>query len=612
MRNFFLNKKIESNSTNVYLFLGFIVFIGFWFKLTSGFSNFSPEILSTQVPDDLFYYLKISQNIAENFQSSFTGGILTNGYHPLWCFSLAFFLKVFNFSKNQFPFFAIILSQLFFFFSAVILYFIFVKKQIKKSLSLFLSFIYFINPWSFSLASTGLETGLFMLLFNYFWYQIECLDRKNNFKWALLGIISGFLMLCRTDSVFFVFFAYIWIVKIHTSNIKKIFTACFCAAIILIPWLTWSYLNFGTFIQSSAEAISVFLFYFQKFNFIQSIYFGFHWMNVIFSQIVMYPLFVFDHYMATNLYCSIAMIVFFLGSILPLITSNTITRPVPYYFLFASICLCIFYFFIRRFVQVWHVVLFVNFIVIIFAYYNLHWFPKIKNFFLLLLILPIFFLPNNGLFAPQKGAINAAVNFFDSEKNTLKIGHTDSGFTGYFSRHIVINLDGIVNNQALSYIKKQKMLDYLVSENFDYVVMEPDRFNIYTANNLTEDISFGNLRKQIYINDSIECFIDSQSDSKVNSLRYLSIKGWILNKTVNSLSSFPIIQLTDNKGKKFIYKGSRVYRPDVQSEFRSLKFQYAGFNFSIPYQGIITIKKIHLGLMNGQGKIELCATEKYL
>ena len=46
--------------------------------------------------DDVFYYFKVAQNVAEGYGFSFDGINLTNGFHPLW---MAICIPIFSLAK---------------------------------------------------------------------------------------------------------------------------------------------------------------------------------------------------------------------------------------------------------------------------------------------------------------------------------------------------------------------------------------------------------------------------------------------------------------------------------------------------------------------------------
>lgn len=63
--------------------LWWVLAAGLLIRLVLAFTNL-PTLIMLNVPDDTFHYLKIAQNIAAGYGSTFDGFHPTNGYHPLW------------------------------------------------------------------------------------------------------------------------------------------------------------------------------------------------------------------------------------------------------------------------------------------------------------------------------------------------------------------------------------------------------------------------------------------------------------------------------------------------------------------------------------------------
>jgi hypothetical protein len=104
-----------------------------------------------------------------------------------------------------------------------------------------------------------------------------------------------------------------------------------------------------------------------------------------------------------------------------------------------------------------------------------------------MLVLSVFSL-RAGFFYPQEGnerqsnyggLTGWAIQFENDAPKRLRIGYTDSGALGYFSRHEIINLDGVVNNRVLQYIKQGRFSDYLELMKLDEVYVDPERLQIY-------------------------------------------------------------------------------------------------------------------------------------
>ena len=69
----------------------------------------------------------------------------------------------------------------------------------------------------------------------------------------------------------------------------------------------------------------------------------------------------------------------------------------------------------------------------------------------------------------QLGMLNAGRHLLLSGENK-KIGSWNSGIISFFSERPIINLDGLVNNQILPYLKRKSLFDYVKAKNIAYVV----------------------------------------------------------------------------------------------------------------------------------------------
>lgn len=69
----------------------------------------------------------------------------------------------------------------------------------------------------------------------------------------------------------------------------------------------------------------------------------------------------------------------------------------------------------------------------------------------------------------QLGMLNAGRHLLLSGENG-KIGSWNSGIISFFSERPIINLDGLVNNEILPYLKSKSLVDYVKAKNISYVV----------------------------------------------------------------------------------------------------------------------------------------------
>jgi len=193
--------KITNNNINykkLYFFLPFLVWILVSvFVLYYGVNNISKLLL--YVPDDSFYYFKISENLLKGYWFSFDTITKTNGFHPLWLFVITPLIHFFG--KNFSP--IIILSSLFFFTGNFIFTMLIERVSSEKYARTF-SYLISLNPLVIIFSINGLETGLLYCIFSIFMYYIIINSFDTKIHFIILGIISALLFLSRTDSSFII------------------------------------------------------------------------------------------------------------------------------------------------------------------------------------------------------------------------------------------------------------------------------------------------------------------------------------------------------------------------------------------------------------------------
>ncbi len=222
----------------------------------------SPEkILYRALPDEAFFYLRLGRNFATGLGSTFDGENLTSGYHPLWVGILSILYRIFPdfhgsyFTASLFVQAALGLAGAFFLWKTL-------RLLTQNNVFLWLGVtLYLLNPYVIFLTMSGMDTSLTVFLISAFLFLF--------FKWAMArelgkyfyyvtGAVAGFLFLARTDSVFLIglVFAALFI-KEKQNRIRVARELLIPAAIIVLPWIVWSYLTFGSVLQSSAYAPTI-------------------------------------------------------------------------------------------------------------------------------------------------------------------------------------------------------------------------------------------------------------------------------------------------------------------------------------------------------------------
>jgi hypothetical protein len=450
------------------------------------------EAVPRLMPDDAFYYLKIAQNIANGWGSVFSVGEPTNGYHPLWMAMLAGMHVVLRPSPEQFVLCVLVLSVVLNLLAAVAFKRLLDRLGFPETASWFGVALYLCSPWLVNITLTGMETPVFHLaLFSFLkeahraWRDEHAQTLRDGIR---LGLTAGLLMLARTDAVFFTLptFAVILVTrKLHAA--RQLAAAGLVAVLVLSPWLVWNYLSFGTIVQSSANAMSVLsrsylpsvgsLRYWQASwtNFAATAYWAV--MAPLFTHVTYGPKFEWG-FTAVAIVTGVALAALFDRRF---VVGNLRLPPMLWG---PVLALLTYYFCVRHFAQIWHVsALFVLAIVWLLNYVPAAWSPA-RSITLVLCLLPFTIHSlGNGYFRPQSSMSLSAIRQYRSDSpKPLKLCTTDAGILAYFTRHTVVNLDGVVNNRALQYIMAGRFSEYTYMQGCDEVRVADDRLNYYDRN----------------------------------------------------------------------------------------------------------------------------------
>ena len=232
---------------------------GLLFRLVLAWTDISVLIQKT-LPDDAYYYFVVARNVAQGRGVTFDGLAPTNGFHPLWAVILSLLYATVRDPGDLTIHIALTVSALLDG-ATILLAYITVRSTTKdpKAALLAASF-YAFNPLVIIDSVNGLETALSTLLFAlcsyYYLTKLRPAVSPELKKWAIFGALAGAMVLARTDTVFI--FAVILIDKLRSLKERGwtpymitglVFTLC------LSPWLIWNQWAMGTIMQTSGVAV---------------------------------------------------------------------------------------------------------------------------------------------------------------------------------------------------------------------------------------------------------------------------------------------------------------------------------------------------------------------
>ena len=457
----------------------------------------STDSLIKIIPDDAFYYLKIAKNISLGLGSSFDEINPANGYHPLWMIILLPFAKL---TTSPWLMVKITLFITVIFNTATaILLFRFLKEKTRNiqiaNLGLFL---YFLNHQVVVNSLNGLETGLatFILMALIFLIIGDKYNLAKSKNLAILGFLFGAAFLARTDLIFYLLPLFlITAFKIKKGWFKNSILLATAFFITISPWIFWNLAKFNTIFQTSANAVPFVLKqYFlsnnqdQKTILVNSLtLLGNFFINDFISILgLTYPLIVFI------LILLLGMAIRFGKEIFP---NEKFKREAVSVLslLLGGISLTLIHVFVRWYPRPWYFDQLILISVILISYAFFLAFCVVKDFrgsivlkiatTIFVLLLACFNLKNvihlNKY--PHQTEMLKASKWLNTNTNKDEVSASfNSGIISYFSDRQVVNLDGVVNNEAYKAIKEHQLWQHInLSGAKYYVDYEPFMTSFY-------------------------------------------------------------------------------------------------------------------------------------
>lgn len=235
--------------------LGAAIRLYFWFELRG------VSLIVRRLPDDALYYFTIARNLASGCGISFDAVHATNGMHPLWLFLITPILLL-PLSKWG-AIYAVLFLQsaldclvVWLIGSAVYTSLPNAKPSNRLSASAVAALLYALNIPGLIGWINGLETTLAALML-LVWFRVYLRTRSAG-SWVLLGLVTGLLLLARTDLFIVLAPLGILMLRTHRERPSGVFIAVGISALVVAPWIIWNIVQFGTPLQSSAEAVPIF------------------------------------------------------------------------------------------------------------------------------------------------------------------------------------------------------------------------------------------------------------------------------------------------------------------------------------------------------------------
>lgn len=427
--------------------------------------------------DDAFIFFSISRNIALGNGITYNGVDPTNGFQPLWAFTLvpAFLLTGNNYlAVNLALTIASIIGTL-----TIFLIYKIAQKKFNENIGLLSAAFWGLNPLIIFQTLDGGDIALYVfLILSTIFYYISLKGKMKYKNSIILGILLGLTILARMDGIFLAMAIILHIVWNNKKNInieiKKSITIIILTGLVLSPWFIWSYFTFGTIVQSSALT---------KYYVNHGIfpYFDLKEPKTISDVVSMITESMIrtvgsiTHQLGiVDFNLNFITIIISLFLLVTLLFSLKAVKKMNVYILF-SVLLTLFYDLYLWGINIRYLTPVIPLLVILVSYgfYNLV--IKIKksdNLVTAIFVLFLLVLFNNGIKQWEQGYSSWQVEMYDDAlwiKNNTNpndiIGSFNSGAYMFFSDRRVINLDGVVNFDALEALRNKSVINYMKSKN---------------------------------------------------------------------------------------------------------------------------------------------------
>ncbi len=486
-------------------------------------------LVANVLPDDAFYYFEIAKNISLGLGSTFDGITQTNGYHPLWMLILT---PVYSFTQafavgDVAPIrLALGISAFFFLFAGIYVYRL-LRTLTQNSYLLSAGMLVFsLNPFLLYETINGLETSLSLFLASVLFYTVVTMSEKPNVRTLVtMGALSALVILSRLDLIFYVGAIGLWFLL---RSVRQATVFGVTVAVCILPFFAWNFFTYGTFLTSASGA----------------------------NELVNHTLIVQDHgggmYQTAkaafyNLHGQLRdlmihtgapeVTLLFIGAglVLFVLRREHIPRKIaeisPWHLLVAGFALLFVLNVMVRFTaRTWYFVTFSILFALLVVWVlrtvdTLTTFEKKGKTLLFALLIAwvgmSFFVwwhkELREQFALQREMLAASAWFNEHVAPDTRIGVFNAGVQGYFTEATVINLDGLVNNEAYRAMKEKKLFSYMKRAGITYV----SDFDIYLDYRYKSFFDVSSIRDHLEHIEDIQLVESTKSTRGISMYRFV-------------------------------------------------------------------------------------------
>lgn len=482
-----LSRSRQQSTASIPVSVWITIFFMVLLRLTLAWIPLQDSFALT-VPDDGYYYFTIAHHLASGQGMTIDGVIPTNGFHPLWLVLITPFWLIAGKQELQLPVhLALSLGALLDGLTMVGL-FCLCRQIMPKRLWLgqLVVLVYALNPYNVAASVNGLETSLALSLFVAFlllYGRLRAESRPRRSAWFLLGIVGSLLLLARTDYLIILFPCALDLLWRHRHQRRDLEWARL-GAFLWLPWLAWNWVTFGSVAQVSGKAYPYYMHTIwtsvdrswgdwliqegrMAFGIVANLaHFSGLGKGIILLAVAVMGLGVWAYYRRrhgqplpqTREQQLIGLLWPTVGALALLFTHGLVRwMYVPWYFVPSSL------------------------LAVLWLGLVLNWVAS-KRWWLAAAVILIFLVAQaiegihlwqqEGMWAEQKTF--ALAWMAEGERLCAQydvLGVSDSGYFGYFLPCRVVNLDGVVNNQAFAAIREKRFRHYLDETCIDYILI---------------------------------------------------------------------------------------------------------------------------------------------
>ena len=490
-------------------------------------------IVRKTTPDDAYYYLQIARNIAHGHNVTFDGETVTNGFHPLWMMLITpvFFVV----DGNNMPVHIILTMGAVLGAATVFLIYVVVQRLTGSAFAALIGAgFYALHPATVADSVNGVESAVTVFMFVVVvWRFLDLLalvDEGTSWsraRSAAFGALAGLMILARTDMSFVVVAMILFLAirrnpRDHWAQYGLILGTC---ALVLLPFVVWSLVANGTVVQVSGIA-SAWLG--------RNVYLANHgraWTTQFGHSLQLTKLALYDNFM--HLYVvprsspiwPVAALIAFVAVLLTVAplrghrTSPFRSRAAVIFVPAAGLIVAIvFHAGIRWHVRSWYyapggatLAMFIGLGVDHVVRESRELVGRFKReqaaFAVLALqagiavVLLAFYRPStqerwlfySGIQGIQSNILETAYWLDANTPKDARIGAPNAGILGYYSNRTVVNLDGVVNTDALDAIQAGRPGQYVRDKRIEYLVDLPGALALAGVHRYTAIATIGRM-----------------------------------------------------------------------------------------------------------------------